>query len=116
MDYIVTKQTSRNEWRIYLDKDITDETIIYKGHKLGIEKTHLLEFLEFRHEKSSGRIFFLNYEQSNGKPDAKDLTMWISGNANTIEKTVEQSWNSLQIKLKEQKKDFRKITITRVNV
>ena len=116
MDYIVTKQTPRNEWRIYLDEDIKDEAIVYKGHKLGIEKTHLLEFLEFRQEKSTGRIFFLNYEQSNGKPDAKNLTMWISGNSNTIEKILEQSWNSLQSKLKEKKKDFGKITITKVNV
>jgi tRNA U34 5-carboxymethylaminomethyl modifying enzyme MnmG/GidA len=116
MDYIVTKQTPRNEWRIYLDENTTDDTIIYKGHKLGIEKNHLLEFLEYRQEKSTGRIFFLNYENANGTPNAKDHSMWIPGNSNTLEKTLEQSWDSLQKKLKEQKKDFRKITITRVNV
>jgi DNA polymerase III psi subunit len=116
MNYIVTKQTPRNEWRIYLDEEITDQDVIYKGHKLAIETKHLVEFLEFRMEKSSGKVFFLNYEKLKEQPDTKDMNMWITGTESTLERIVEQSWSSLQKKLKEKKTNFRKITVTRVNV
>ncbi len=116
MNYIVTKQTPRNEWRIYLDEEVTDQDIIYKGHKLGIETKHLVEFLEYRRERSSGKVFFLNYENLKGEPDTKDMGMWISGTENSLDKIVDQSWSSLQNKLKDKKTNFRKITVTRVNI
>ena len=116
MNYIVTKQTPRNEWRIYIDEEVTDERIVYKGHKLGIEAKHLSEFLEYRTEKSTGKVFFLNYEKVKDTPDTKDIGMWISGNRNNIEEILEESWSSLQSKLKEKKSNFRKITVTMVNI
>ena len=42
--------------------------------------------------------------------------MWISGNRNNIEKILEESWSSLQSKMKEKKSNFRKITVTMVNI
>jgi hypothetical protein len=116
MNYFVTKQTLKNEWRIYLDQDVEDELIVYKGHKLAIEPKHLLEFLDYRQEKSTGKLYFLDYQNMKESPDTKDTNMWISGSTTTIDKIVDQSWNSLQNRLKQNTKNFRKIVVTRVNI
>jgi len=116
MDYIVTKKTLKNEWRIYFDEYNGNESIVYRGHKLGIESKHLIEFLDFRMEKSSGKLFFLNYEKSKENVDAKDLDTWIQGFNANIEEILDQSWYTLQNKIKEKKKDFRKIVVTKVNI
>jgi hypothetical protein len=116
MNYIVTKQTPRNEWRIYLDQKETYGKVIYEGHKLGIETKHLQEFLEYREEKSSGKILLLDYEKVKDEPDHKDLNMWIIGNNGTLENTLERSWESLLNKLKKTNTSFRKIAITKVSI
>ena len=116
MDYIITKQTPRNEWRIYIDSDIKDEFVVYKGHKLGVETNILMEFLEYRRERTTNRIYFLNYQKIEKISDSKDMTKWIQGTVDNPERALVESWNSLQSKLKEKKPDFRKILITRVNI
>ena len=116
MNYIVTKQTLKNEWRIYLDQNVEDEFIVYKGHKLGVEPKHLIEFLDYRQEKSTGKLFFLDYKKMKDPVSTKDLDMWILGNSSNVEKIMEQSWDTLQDKLKEKDKNFRKIVVTRVNI
>ena len=116
MNYIITKQTPRNEWRIYIDGEIENEVIIYKGHKLGVEFKHLFECLEYRQEKSSGKYYFLNYEKLETTPDTKNTEMWFDGNVATLERIVDQSWSTLQIKLKKEFGDFRKIILTKVNI
>ena len=116
MDYVVTKQTPRNEWRIYLDNIESDGKIIYKGHKLGIKTEILKEFLEFRQERSSGKLMFLDYEKVKDEPDHKDMQQWIIGTSNNIETILEKSWESLLNMLKEKNGNFRKISITKVNI
>lgn len=116
MDYIITKQTPRNEWRIYLDKEIKDEFVVYKGHKLGLEPDKMIEFLEYRRERSSNKIYFLDYQKSKESPDPRNTSMWIVGTIENIERVVLESWDTLQNKLKEKDKNFRKITVTRVNI
>jgi hypothetical protein len=116
MNYTIIKQTPRNEWRIYLDNQECDGKIIYKGHKLGITKETLKEFLEFRQERSSGKLLFLDYEKVNHEPDHKDMKQWIIGNTNNIDTIAEQSWESLLNKLKQENGNFRTISITKVIV
>ena len=116
MNYTITKQTPRNEWRIYLDDESYDGKIIYKGHKLGINTETLMEFLEYRKERSSGKILFLDYEKVQNTPDHKDSEQWIVGTTNNIEPILEKSWESLLNMLKEKKGNFRKISITKVNI
>jgi tRNA U34 5-carboxymethylaminomethyl modifying enzyme MnmG/GidA len=116
MNYTITKQTSRNEWRIYLDQEKIDGKVIYQGHRLGIETKHLHEFLEFRQEKSSGKVLLLDYEKLKDEPDHKDMNMWIVGNNANIDTIVEKSWESLLNRLKKDNTNFRKIAITKVNI
>jgi len=116
MDYIITKQTLKNQWRIYLDEANENETVVYKGHKLGVEPKHLMEFLDYRLEKSTGKLFFLNYQKIKESVNTKDLDIWILGNSANMDQIMDQSWNTLQNKLKEKDKNFRKIVVTRVNI
>ena len=116
MNYTITKQTQRNEWRIYVDDDNYEGKIIYKGHKLGINTSMLMEFLEFRQERSSGKMLFLDYEKVKDEPDHKDMGQWIVGTSNNIESILERSWESLLTMLKEKNGNFRKISITKVNI
>jgi hypothetical protein len=116
MNYIITKQTPRNEWRIYLDDESYDGKVIYKGHKLGIDTITLMEFLEYRQERSTGKVLFLDYEKVEDTPDHKVQEQWIVGTSNNIESILEKSWESLLNMLKEKKGNFRKISITKVNI
>lgn len=116
MDYIVTKQTPRFEWRIYIDKETSEGKILYKGHKLGIEKSHMKEVLEFRNEKSSNNIYYLDYEKAINGPDHKDLNIWIRGVDTNVESIAEKSWESLISMIQKKNGKFRKISLTKVNI
>jgi len=117
MEYYVTKQDHRNEWRVYLDDNITtDDTILYKGHKLGLETKDMVSFLEYRQEKSTGKLFFLNYKKVKEMPDTKDSSMWFEGNGSTIDRIVQESWLSLEKKIAEEGNKFRKVTVTRAPI
>lgn len=116
MNYTITKQTPRFEWRIYLSDKDYDGKVIYKGHKLGINPDLLKEFLEFRQERSTGKLFFLDYEKVKDVPDHKDLKQWIIGTDGNIQTIVERSWESLLSMLEDKNGDFRKISITKVNI
>lgn len=114
MNYFVTKKSNRLECRIYLDQVEVDSPIIYKGHKLGIESKHLLEFLEYRQEKSTGRVYFLNYEKWDGTLDHKNADIWISGSEKNLGPVVTESWNTLKNRLKKTNPDFKRIVVTKV--
>jgi hypothetical protein len=117
MDYYVTKQDSRNEWRIYLNDEVsTKDQILYRGHKLGLEPKDMINFLEYRKEKSTGKFFLLNYEILKDTPDTTDSSMWFVGVENTIDRMVIDSWKSLEKKIANDGKKFRKITITKAYI
>jgi len=117
MEYYITKQDHKNEWRVYFDDKIdTDGQILYQGHKLGLESKDMIKFLEYRQERSSGKFFFLNYQNLKDVPDTTDSTMWFVGSGATIEKIINESWSSLEKKIVDGGKKIRKITITKAYI
>ncbi len=115
MEYLVTKRTPKNEFRIYLDDDF-DGVVIYKGHKLGIEYKHLIEFLDFRIEKSTNKILFFNYQNYANLNNNFNINEWFIGTINSHGEIIEKSWETIIDILSEMKKDFRKIIVTKVNI
>jgi hypothetical protein len=117
MNYLVTKSTTRNQYRIYID-DQTDKegSIIYKGHKLGVEEDILGEILDIRVERSGGNFIVLNYNKVETEPDHTDMKMWIIGRSESLKNKLFESYESLQNKMKSKFGEFRKIIITKVNI
>lgn len=116
MNYIVSKTNTREEYRVYIDCENTEGSLIYKGHKLGLESNLLLEILDFRLEKSSNRIHFLNYEKVEDEITTQNSKIWIIGRRESLDRNLLDSWMSLNKKLRLQYGDFRKVIITKVNI
>ncbi len=117
MDYYVTKQDSRNEWRIYFNDQVsTEDQILYRGHKLGLEPTDMIKFLEYRQERSTGKVFLLNYVMLKDRPDTTDSSMWFVGIETMLEKMINDSWESLEKKISNDGNKFRKITVTKAYI
>jgi hypothetical protein len=99
MNYLVSKSDSKYEYRIYKnDNSSVDGTIIYKGHKLGVEKSLLSEILFYKIERSTGKIFHYDYSQDEMKESSSIKNLF-------------ESWNSLIGKISD-----RKILISKINI
>ena len=116
MNYLVCKKGGREEYRIYIDGQEVEGTEIYKGHKLGVESNPLLEILDFRIEKSSSKIHFLNYDKVEESVSVQNTNLWTIGRRESLEKNLLDSWMSLNKKMRTQFGDFRKVIITKVNI
>lgn len=117
MNYFITKSSNRIEYRIYIENDSDIEgTVIYKGHKLGVDDNQLLEILDVRIERSTNKIHFLKYDKVVDLPDRLDLNMWIIGRTESLNQNLQDCWITVNRIMKEKFGDFRKIIITRVNI
>ncbi len=115
--FIVTKKEPRCEYRIYIDNENKFEgTLIYRGHKLGIENNILPQFLDYRIEKKSGNIYTLKYDRVNGNPIHTDLSIWNIGGIDSFDKNISESWESCKKCLENKYGTFRKIIISKVNI
>lgn len=106
MSFIVMKSTPRFEYRIYVETKQTEGKIIYQGHKLGLEKELLAETLDHRIEKSTGKIFFKNYETN----------QFMIEKSTKLDDNITFSWETLEKALINKFGNFRKISITRYNI
>lgn len=116
MDYIVSKDGPRLQYRIYIDGKETDGKLVYKGHKLGVDENTLSEILDYRIERSTNKIHFLKYDKIEDSPDYLDLNQWKIGRIDSMNIGLLESWMSLNNKMQEKFGKFRKIIITKVNL
>lgn len=119
MSFIISKSGPRIEYRVYSDINIdtNTESVIYKGHKLGVDYNLLMEIMEYKIEKSTGNMLFLKYDKSDGIPlNTLDMSMWETGSTKSINRNLMDSWESLCKKIEMKMGSFRKILITRVNI
>jgi hypothetical protein len=117
MNYFVTKSSNRIEYRIYTSDEVEVEgTTIYKGHKLGVDDNLLLEILDVKIEKSTGKIHFLKYDKVVTEPDRLDLNMWIVGRTESLNRNLQDCWSTLDRTIRQKFGEFKKIIITRVNI
>ena len=117
MNYIKTKGDNISEYRVYVDGTETEGYIVYRGHKFGVETNLLSEILDYRYEKSTGRMFFLKYDKVDNQPNILNLENWEIGKMESSNKNLLDSWISLLKKMRiKLEVDFRKIVITKVNI
>jgi hypothetical protein len=106
LNFITTKKDSKSEYRFYADSaENVEGTIIYKGHKLGVEDNILVHILEYRMERFNNRIYIQDYN-SDGK--------WFSGTTTESKEVIDKSYESLQQKAEKTFGKFRKIIITKI--
>ena len=116
MNYIVSKSSGKAEYRIYKEGEEIEGYPIYSGHKLAVDSNLLAEILDYRIEKSTGKINFLRYDKVISEHNHLDLTLWDVGKKESIEKNLFDSWISLNQKMKFDLGEYRKIVVTRVNI
>lgn len=116
MNYIVFKNTGRKQYRIYIDGSEYDGDLIYKGHKLGVELNLLSLLIDFRLEKSSGKVSVLKYDKVEGDISMLDKNIWRIGGSESFNSLIKESWDSMQNALEMKFGKFRKILITAVNI
>lgn len=103
LNFITTKKNPKNEFRFYLDTQDYEGRVIYKGHKLGIDQSLLSQILDYRMERSTNKIYLMDYETEDN---------WFSGSNSNLNSILEQSYDSLQRKAEKKFGKFRKILIT----
>ena len=104
LNYIVTKREPRFEWRFYIDPtDQIEGKIVYKGHKLGINYDLLSNMIEFKQEKTTNRIYLVDYENQ-GK--------WIVTNRSSLMESLNESYETLQKLAQNKFGKFRKVIVT----
>lgn len=107
-NYIVSKNQSRLQWRIYTDKSENIEgKILFQGHKLSIEPPILEQIIDFKIERGSGMIF---------TPDYINENKYFEGGSNSLTKNLNKSWETLKKKIESEIGSFRKITVTQVYI
>lgn len=116
MNYVVSKKNSREEYRVYVECESPEGNLIYKGHKLGLESNLLLEILDFRIEKSSNKIHFLNYDKVEDEISTHNSKIWTIGRPESLDRNLLDSWMTLNKRLRVQCGDFRKVVVTKVNI
>ena len=100
----VLKKTNRGEYRIYLEGEEVEGQIIFKGHKLAVGNLLLNEIIDYKIDRFTNTIFFINYE--NGEK-------WETTKENNKDINILFSWDSLLNNLKKERGNFRKIIITK---
>jgi hypothetical protein len=116
MGYIILRTDNKQEIRLYKDGVDFEGDVIFKGHRLAIETNSLSKILDFRIERSSGKIFFLKYDKITNGIDFLDNKIWLVANSTTYEKNLKESWESAQKALELKCGNFRKILIAVVYI
>lgn len=116
MSYIVLKSDNRNEIRLYPESNEFEGTIVYKGHKLGVELNLLSQIIDFRYEKSSNRMLFLKYDKIKEKISLLDRDIWVTSSSESFDKEIINSWETAQSAMENKVGKFRKILITIVYI
>lgn len=104
LNYIVTKREPRFEWRFYIEPtEEVEGKVIYKGHKLGINHKLLSSMLEFKQERTTNRIYLIDYENEG---------RWFVTNDNGLLETLSESYDTLQRVAQDKFGKFRKVVVT----
>lgn len=106
LNFIIIKKDSRFEYRLYLEDSVDVQgRVIYKGHKLGVNENILSQILEYRLERSTNKLYLLDYDS---------LSNWFITTKSNAVLGLNKSYESLQSKAEKQFGKFRKIIITMV--
>ena len=106
LNFITIKKDPRFEYRFYLEgEENVDGKIIYRGHKLGVDESLLLNLLDYKVERTTNKIYLKDYQFED---------QWFAGNNSNSIRVIQKSYESLQNKAEQQFGKFRKIVITRV--
>lgn len=116
MNYLVFKNDSRREFRLYVEGSEYEGQIIYKGHKLSLEVNLLSQLIDYRIERSSNKIFYLQYDKITDGVSNLDKNIWKISSSESFEKSIMDSWESMRIAMQSKVGKFRKILITVVNI
>jgi hypothetical protein len=116
MNYLVFKSDFRREFRLYIDGNEVEGQIIYKGHKLGVEVNLLSQLIDFRIERSTNKISFLQYDKITEGVTLLDKNIWKISIQDSFDKNILESWDSLLRASEKKFGKFRKILITAVNI
>jgi hypothetical protein len=116
MSYLVFKNDSRREFRLYVDGSEYEGQIIYKGHKLSLEANLLSQLIDYRIERSTNKVFYLQYDKITEGVSHLDKNIWKTSTSESFEKSIMDSWESMQRALEIKVGKFRKILITAVNI
>jgi hypothetical protein len=116
MNYVLLKSQKNKEIRIYTEKTLYEGVVIYKGHKLSLEKEMLISILEYRESSCKTKLSFLKYDNAINGISPIDRSMWITANSESFDKEISESWNSVKKVLEDRVGQFRKILITVVNI
>jgi hypothetical protein len=104
LNYITIKKDARYEYRLHIDtQNEINGIIIYKGHVLGVNESLLMNLLDYKLERSSDIVYFMDYSSED---------RWFVGTKKNPHPVVNQSYESLQAKAKDIFGKFRKIIIT----
>ena len=104
LNYSTIKKDARYEYRLHIDTQTEiNGIIIYKGHVLGVNESLLMNLLDYKLERSSDRVYFMDYSSED---------RWFVGTKKNPYPVVNQSYESLQTKAKDIFGKFRKIIIT----
>lgn len=114
--YIVSKKTNRNEYRVYVNGSDIDGSVIYKGHKLGVELDILKEIIDYKIERSSNNIHFLMYEYVEDDVSHLNSRIWNKLKSESFSEGFTLSWESLLSKMVNDFGSFNKILITKFNI
>lgn len=116
MNFVISKINPRFQYRVYPDSTEVEGQIIFEGHKMSPNDNLLSEVLDWRTERSTGKILFLKYDKVIDGPNHLDLSQWEIGKMESISKNLLDSWISLLSKLRHKVGDFRKIRITKIYI
>lgn len=117
MNYLVSKRDLKYEYRIYIDSgEEIDGTLIFKGHKLQPDPSLLSRILEWKVEKSTGKFYFLKYNNVYSDINHLDSKLWNVSGVDSFDKMIQESWDSLLKKMTVDFGSFRKILVTENNI
>lgn len=114
--YITTKKTNNIEYRVYPIGVEPEGQIIYKGHKLGVDTTILEQIIDWRIERSVGRIYFPKYDKVKENISIIDASIWDIGRVDNFDTKLVESWETVQNNLKSKIGNYSKIIITKTNI
>jgi len=104
LNYIITKKEPRFEWRLYVEPtDNIEGRVVYKGHKLGVGYDLLSNMIEYKQEKTTNRIYLMDYENEG---------RWFITNSSKLIESLSESYDTLQRFAQEKFGKFRKVVIT----
>lgn len=114
--YLVLKSLNNIEYRVYpYGSDDISGTIVYKGHKLGVDSSLLEQIIDFRIERI-GKIYFPKYDRVESELTMMDANLWDVGRVDSFDVDLFESWESFLLKMKFKFGNITKIVITKNNI